>query len=80
MHFSVQVLIHSAAPKPEVLPPSPMRQNLLKNPLHFSVQVLIRGAAPKPEVLGKLRVACMELLLATMSWKAFRREIQTLPI
>lgn len=36
-------------------------------------QVLIRGQPPKPEVLGKLRVACMELLHATISWKAFRR-------
>lgn len=32
----------------------------------------VRGQAPKPEVTTKLHVACMEVLVAALTWPAFR--------
>ena len=33
---------------------------------------LVRGQPPKPEVIAKLQIACMEVLVASLSWPAFR--------
>ena len=34
--------------------------------------VSVRAQPPKPDVVGKLRIACMEVLVAALNWQAFR--------
>ena len=37
-----------------------------------NVSSTVRGQPPKADMLGKLRIACMEVLVAALNWPAFR--------
>lgn len=55
---------HVPAGRPSPMPTMPT--------LQVTARVTVRGQPPRAEVVGKLQVACVEVLVAALGWRAFR--------
>ena len=65
------VVVVARHPHPTT-PNQPLPTTTRPFPRQVSAMVTVRGAAVRPEALARLRVGCMELLVAALGWPAFR--------